>query len=251
MSEELTARAVREIEHGRKLAQGGPEWLWGWGGVAGRRRADRRAAMIARGARLGPGRRALEIGCGTGVFTEKFGRTGAQLVAVELSADLLERARERIHGQGMDNVQFLHKRFEDCTVDGPFDAVIGSSVLHHLEIEESLRKIYDLLRPGGTMCFAEPNMLNPQVFIERKAVFLRPWLSYVSPDETAFVRWGLRRILTDIGFIDVEIVPHDWLHPALPRQFVEGACTVQNVLENLPLLREFAGSLYIRAVHPV
>jgi 2-polyprenyl-3-methyl-5-hydroxy-6-metoxy-1,4-benzoquinol methylase len=34
-------------------------------------------------------------------------------------------------------------------VEGPFDAVIGSSVLHHLEIEEAVPKIYALLKPGS------------------------------------------------------------------------------------------------------
>lgn len=158
-----TQRSQHEIEHGRKLAQDDTELLWGWGTPAGRLRAQRRANLIANGAHLQPGIQALEIGCGTGMFTEMFAETGANLVAVDISSDLLEKASKR--NLPPDKVQFLERRFEDCEVEAPFDAVIGSSILHHLDLEAALTKIYVLLKPGGIMSFAEPNMLNPQVFI--------------------------------------------------------------------------------------
>ncbi len=53
--------------------------------------------MIISGADLKPGLRVLEIGCGTGLFTEMFARTGAHLVAVDISGELLEFA----HGRGL------------------------------------------------------------------------------------------------------------------------------------------------------
>ena len=37
--------------------------------------------------------------------------------------------------------------------DDSFDAVIGSSVLHHLDIEKALSEIYRVLRPGGVISF--------------------------------------------------------------------------------------------------
>jgi SAM-dependent methyltransferase len=89
------------------------------------------------------------------MFTEIFARTGATIVAVDISPDLLQRARAR--GLPPDRVLFLEKRFEECDVEGPFDAVIGSSVLHHLEVDEALRRIFALLA-GRTneLCGAEP-----------------------------------------------------------------------------------------------
>jgi SAM-dependent methyltransferase len=206
-------------------------------------RAERRAGLIAEGAGLRPGVRALEIGCGTGMFTEMFARTGAQIVGVEISEALLEKARTR--NLPTAQVQLFAKRFEDCDVDGPFDMVIGSSVLHHLDIEAALAKIYSLLKPGGWMSFAEPNMLNPQVFLERKLAFIRPLFWYVSPDETAFVRWSLRMLLERTGFQDVRIAPFDWLHPAVPPVLIAPVCRVGHWFERTPGLREFAGSLLI------
>jgi SAM-dependent methyltransferase len=230
----------REILHGRLLAAGDPEETWGWGSPAGQARASRRAALIAHAAGLGPGVRTLEIGCGTGLFTVHFVRTGAQVVAVEISADLLDRARARAE---LRRVQFLEGQFERVGVRGPFDAVIGSSVLHHMDLAIALPRIHALLAPGGAVCFAEPNLLNPQVCLERR---FRRWFPYVSPDETAFVRWPLKRLLENAGFREVCITPFDWLHPATPSRLITGVSRLGRLFERIPGLRESAGSLLIR-----
>ena len=167
-------------------------------------------------------------------------------MAVDISSDLLEKAHLR--DLPRHQVTFLQKRFEDCDVDGPFDAVIGSSILHHLEIEVALKKIHELLKPGGVMSFAEPNMLNPQISLERKVRSLFP---YVSPDETAFTRRQMKRLLAGAGFEQMEVIPLDWLHPALPASWIGAAKRIEALLEKTPLVREFSGSLYIRARRPL
>lgn len=241
----MNIRSRREIEHGKHLADSDPEKMWGWGTPAGRLRAQRRANLIATGARLGPGMRVLEIGCGTGMFTEIFAQTGAYIVAVDISANLLEKAKARNLSE--ENVSFMEMRFEDCDLNDPFDAVIGSSILHHLEYKDAFIKIFQLLKPNGIMSFAEPNMLNPQVFAERKFRRLFP---YVSPDETAFMRWMLKKDLQDAGFQNIKIIPFDWLHPSIPHTFIGIVSVLGQTLEKTPLLCEFSGSLYINASRP-
>lgn len=241
----MCGRAEHEIHHGKLLASQDTELVWGWGSPAGHVRAKRRAELIRNGAKLGPEVYTLEIGCGTGLFTEMFCQTGARILAVDISPELIERAVSRNLPE--DTVRFMEKRFESCDIDGPFDAVVGSSILHHLEVEEALKKIYELLRPGGVMSFAEPNMLNPQVFAERKFRRLFP---HISPDETAFVRWALKNTLQKVGFSDTEITPFDWLHPAVPQSLIVSVSVIGRALEATPLLREFSGSLYIRAIRP-
>jgi 2-polyprenyl-3-methyl-5-hydroxy-6-metoxy-1,4-benzoquinol methylase len=225
------------------LAAQDPEEVWGWGSPAGRLRADRRAALISRGAGLAAGMNVLEIGCGTGLFTEKFAAFGARIIAVELSPDLLEVAR----GRRLPQVEFREQDFESCDVDGPFDAVIGSSVLHHLDLSRTWAKIFSLLKPGGRMSFAEPNLLNPQVFCERH---FRRFFPYVSPDETAFVRSRLRRDLEHAGFTAISITPFDWLHPGTPASLIRPVQQLGAALERLWIVREFAGSLAISATRP-
>ena len=241
----MSERAQHEIQHGEFLANGDTEYIWGWGSPAGRVRARRRAKLIEIGARLGPDSHILEIGCGSGMFTEMFAQTGCSILAVDISAALLKKAEARKLPKGQ--VHFMQKRFEFCNAEGPFDAVIGSSILHHLELSDTLPRIYKLLKPNGRMSFAEPNMLNPQVFIERK---LRRLFPYVSQDESAFVRWAFRRDLQKTGFQDIKIAPFDWLHPSIPKQLIGLASSIGRMLERVPFIREFSGSLHIKAVRP-
>jgi len=241
-----TDRARGEIAHGRRLSLGDAEATWGWGTPAGRLRARRRADFILEGAALVPGMSALEIGCGTGMFSEMFAESGAVFLAVDIAEELVAQARRR----GIPNVRFAARPFETCDAEGPFDAVLGSSVLHHLEIGPALTRILGLLKPGGRLSFAEPNYLNPQVFLERKLRFYQPLFWYVSPGETAFVRWSLEHLLERTGFCDISITPFDWLHPSTPERFVGPVRRIGRALEATPLLREFAGSLGIRARRP-
>ena len=240
-----SGKAAREIAHGRMLLRDEPEHIWGWGTVAGRLRAARRAALISSGAGLRVGMRALEIGCGTGMFTEVFASTGATITGVDISEDLLERARRR--NLPSNHVEFIAARIEDLKLQEPCDAVIGSSVLHHLDVDQALENISRLLKPAGILSLAEPNMLNPQVFLERHPGPFRRLFYYVSDDETAFVRWRLTESLQRHGFTDIRITPFDWLHPRMPAFLIPLALRAGQIAEGTPGLREFAGSLHILA----
>jgi len=167
------------------------------------------------------------------------------LTALDISPELLQKTQQR--NLPVDRVAFVKGNFETYPFDGQFDAVIGSSILHHLDMRKAAPILFRLIKHGGRLCFAEPNMLNPQVFLERKLCFIRPLFWYVSPDETAFIRWSLRRLLEKAGFTEVSITPFDWLHPAMPSSLIKAAQIIQNKIEKLPLLREFSGSLLISA----
>jgi hypothetical protein len=90
-------------------------------------------------------------------------------------------------------------------------------------------------------------MLNPQIAIQKNV----PWVKRKfgdSPDETAFFRWPLRHLLEVTGYREVRIDPFDFLHPKTPVPLVDRLNSLGRVLENVPVISEFAGSLYIRAV---
>lgn len=241
-------RAQNEIDYGRYLAaSGNPEEIWNWDTPAGRVRARRRGQLISNAAGLKSGKHIMEIGCGTGLFTEMLAQSGAKILAVDISPDLLAIARRR--PLTSTRVDFRQMRFEDSYVDGPFDAIVGSSVLHHLEIVPALRRMYDLLKPGGVIVFAEPNMLNPQIWLERHVGWFRKRYN-VSPDETAIVRWRLVRDLTLIGFKEIQIRNVDWLHPRTPKPLIKSVYAAGLILERIPLIKEFTGSVLITAYRP-
>jgi len=240
-------RVEREIEFHRQIADRA-EIVWNWDSPAGRRRAARRSEIFAREGGLRPGQRALEVGCGTGVFLEAAATTGADIVALDLSADLLAQARTRVAAGGkvrlsLGNAEQMPFR------DASFDAAYGSSILHHLNIDAALAEIHRVLRPGGRIAFAEPNILNPQVAVMFHLGLTKKYFG-VSPDEMAFSRFRAARALRRAGFTEIAVKPFDFLHPATPPRAMDAMARVGRALEAIPLLREIAGSMVITAMKP-
>jgi 2-polyprenyl-3-methyl-5-hydroxy-6-metoxy-1,4-benzoquinol methylase len=235
-------RIINEIEHGRFLAKHGAGEIWNWEGEAGRLRWARRVKMLSNHLRMGMS--VLELGCGTGYFTRELAHSGAHIVAVDVSPELLEIAKANC---SPPNVSYEIQN--GCALryrDALFDSVVGSSVLHHLDIRQALREIHRVLKVGGTIYFTEPNMLNPQIAVQKNVPWIKRKLGD-SPDETAFFRWSLQRLLNETGFRDVHVHPFDFLHPKTPFPFANGLNAIGRFLERVPIVSEFAGSLYIRA----
>jgi SAM-dependent methyltransferase len=239
----VQTRIAKEVQHGRFLADHGAGGIWNWESPAGRLRLARRVKMIS--SHLKPGMTVLELGCGAGYFTQELARSGADIVAIDVSPELLEIARTKCSSQ---NVQYqIQNAYALSYSEAVFDSVVGSSVLHHLEIEEALRDIYRVLKPMGTIYFTEPNMLNPQIAIQKNIPWIKRKLGD-SPDETAFFRWPLWRLLERIGYRDVRVDPFDFLHPKTPAALINRVKAFGRFLEKVPVISELAGSLYIRAV---
>jgi ubiquinone/menaquinone biosynthesis C-methylase UbiE len=194
---------------------------------------------------LNPGMAVLELGCGAGYFTKELARSGAEIVAIDVSTDLLEIAKANCPAS---NVRYEIQDASALTYsNATFDSVVASSILHHLEIEPALREIRRVLKPKGTICFTEQNMLNPQIAVQKNVPWIKRWLGD-TPDETAFFRRALRRLPERTGHRDLRIEPFDFLHPKTPAPLINGVVMIGGFLENLPVVSEFAGSLYIRAV---
>ena len=64
------------------------------------------------------------------------------------------------------------------------------------------------------------------------------------------MRLHLRSLLLKIGFERVTIVPFDWLHPFTPASLIGPVSVMGQLLEKLPLVREFSGSLYLQGFRP-
>ncbi|MHB9139441.1 MAG: class I SAM-dependent methyltransferase [Victivallaceae bacterium] len=237
----MDQRLEHEIEHGRFLRAGGAGEIWNWTSPAGRIRWQRRVKMLA--GHLRPEMKVLELGCGTGFFTVEIANTGAAVTAIDISPDLLQEAAENVKTA---NVAFLRENaYAMSFTDASFDSVIGSSVLHHLEIEPALSEIFRVLKNGGIACFTEPNMLNPQIALQKNIPWLKRRLGD-SPDETAFFAWQIKRKLVEHGFTDIVVTPFDFLHPGIPARLIPLIKPLCGCAEKIPLLRSIAGSLYIK-----
>ena len=238
-------RTRRERKHFEGIAEERSHLYWADRMPAARRRQRLRADRLARAIGMpGEGRRVLDAGCGTGDYTRPFAAaTGASITGIDLSPALLRRA-------GAEAPANVRLAVADAGLlpfrAGVFDAIIGNAILHHLPLEVAVPEFLRVLRPGGMLGFAEPNMLNPQVFLERRVRWIGSWLEN-SPDETAFIRWRIGRTLESFGLRDVCVEPFDFLYPLVPRPLVGPVELAGRLLERIPGIREIAGSLLISA----
>jgi SAM-dependent methyltransferase len=239
-------RYAAERRQGERIAARELERVWGWSTPAGRIRADRRARFLIDAARLGPGVRCLELGCGTGEFTKRLVKSGCELTAVDISEASVARCRERVGGRA----EVLVGNIE--TGEGlegrEFDAVVGVSVLHHVDVRASLAAVVPLVRAGGRFAFTEPNRLNPQVWAERRFAPLRK-LRHVLPHETSFRADELRSLFADAGLEVERAEPFEFLHASIPERLIRPTLRVERLLEATPV-RGIAGSVRVVARKP-
>jgi SAM-dependent methyltransferase len=235
-------RISHEKEHGKKISDHAEE-VWGWTSPGGKLRANRRANYFITLGKYTKQSTILEIGCGTGLFTEKvFSATKANITSIDISEALLNKAKIKLPQVSFKVEDAMHMSFPNSV----FDAVFGSSILHHLDMKKSLMETYRVLKTGGNIVFAEPNMLNPQKFIQKNVPFIKRWMGD-SPDETAIIRWKMQKMLKEIGYRSLRVFPYDFLHPATPAPLMNTIQAIGKMVEKLPLVKEIAGSVIIYA----
>jgi 2-polyprenyl-3-methyl-5-hydroxy-6-metoxy-1,4-benzoquinol methylase len=236
-----------EVAHGEAIAEAGED-VWNWSSPAGQLRLARRVELFVRGMGLGSAsKKVLELGCGTGLYTERLAPSCGQLVAVDISEPLLNAARERVPS---GHVRFVRQNLETISpeqVGRGFEAVFGCSVLHHLDLDATLPRLKQVLAPRAELTFSEPNLLNPQVrlMFSRFRWARRKWAT--SDTEMAFYPWELRSIFARHGFEVVELYPFDFMHPAIPAAVIGVARSVERLLEANPLTRHLGGSYFLHA----
>ncbi len=134
--------------------------------------------------------------------------------------------------------------------DAHFDAVYGSSVLHHLDLDAALREAFRVLKPGGRLVFAEPNILNPQVVVMfqfecgQGAASASPptrWPSRASAPGAPSSPPASRASPSSRSTSSIRARRPAW---------IDRVARLGRGLERTPLLREIAGSLLLTARKP-
>jgi SAM-dependent methyltransferase len=187
---------------------------------------------------LRPQDRTVEFGCGTGrLITLPLRVWGYDVVGVDLDERSIEHGRGLLREAGLDPEALRTVDLRDLS--GPFDAVIASEILEHLDDEE-LRASLELIReqlvrggkllvttPNGYSLFELENLLWYRTGVDRLYRRLRsgrlagrlrrlkaahadwseedePMTLADSPHKQRFTWHGIHRILTEAGFDVVE-----------------------------------------------
>ena len=129
--------------------------------------------------RLGPvikaankGGRILEVGCGFGHDLAWAATRGGRAVGIDVSSDfvaiskLTQRNIEEFLGYKLD-ISIHRTSVLDMDNSEKFDLIYMKDVFHHLEPRSDVvKKLGDLLAPGGQLIIIEPNALNPLIQLQ-------------------------------------------------------------------------------------
>src|SRR4030042_3918933 len=134
--------------------------------TCGAQKVGRKTHLLIDFGNIKSGCRVLELGCGTGVYTEELARTGAEVFAVDLSQNMLNIAKQNLNAP---NIFYMQSDAKNLPFpDKSFDSVVGTYVLQYINLDSCLPEIGRVLRDRGRVAFVEPNMANPACFIAKK-----------------------------------------------------------------------------------
>ena len=194
------------------------------------------------------GRRVLDLGAGTGDQTllaaQRVG-PGGTVLATDISASMLELAREAARAAGFDNVQMRVMDAQHLELEsGSFDAVIARFSLQFIpDVQRALAEVRRVLKPGGRFSAAvfsaterNPFRAAPQAIASRLASrpFPEPGPGQWALNDPTTLRDAFQRA----GFREVDVRPVPFVY-----QFPSLADALRNLQEAQPPLAKLLDEL--------
>ncbi|MFG2895444.1 class I SAM-dependent methyltransferase [Streptomyces zaomyceticus] len=161
--------------------------------------------------------RVLDVGCGTGRTARLAARRAhdGNVVGIDLSAPMLERARRDAAAEGIDNIAFEQG---DAQVhpfpDRGFDVLISrGGVMFFADHVAAFTHLGRALEPAGRLAFLCPHPAGPDSAYARATAPLSPFLRQASPASTGMGSLldpaRIRHVLAAAGFTDIEVAPFE------------------------------------------
>jgi ubiquinone/menaquinone biosynthesis C-methylase UbiE len=160
----------------------------------------------------GPGRRVLDIGCGTGGASLACAALGGAVVGIDVDAEMLAVARSKaVPGDAAGRVEWLQlgaAEIEDRFAEATFDGVVASLALSEMSPEEqryTLRIARSRLKPGGRLAVADE--VRPRGAIPRLGYRIRraplAALTWLATQTSTQAITDLSALVRDAGFVAV------------------------------------------------
>lgn len=114
------------------------------------------------------GKKVLDVGCGLGESSVYFAKKGANVMATDISEGMLEVA-QKLAAKHKVNIQ-TKKSYSDKLdfADESFDIVYVANLLHHVDIDSTLKEIKRVLKKDGVFVSWDPLAHNPVINIYRR-----------------------------------------------------------------------------------
>lgn len=158
--------------------------------------------------RIADGADVLEIGPGSGFFTERLVKKANSVVAIDISDEMLKALRKRIPARNLNVAQIGIERLYDVPNFGHFDYVVCMRVLPHVEdVGSALQLIQKAIRNDGAALF---DLWNAKSFPMR----IRKLLRRPSPVFTQY--FSLAHMINMIGNAGFDITNSwGWGYPRI------------------------------------
>ena len=165
----------------------------------------------------------VDLGCGTGNLTRAvtLAFPVASVLCIDVAENMLAMAREKL-GRN-EKIVFRQGDVRTVPLPGPYDAIVSSMVLHHVDVTEKpalYRRLYDALRPGGVFFVIDILRSNNG---HLQNMYLEKWKDFMRqnelPEDTIEEQVTLHRqedrpatleeelaILREAGFSSVDVV---------------------------------------------
>lgn len=132
--------------------------------------------------------RVFEIGCGTGVATIPLSKYVKEITATDISENMIQKAREKAKNQSKDNIIFRTGELTEMEVEPEsYDVVAAYNVLLYMKNqEEVLKKVYEVLKPGGiflsaTDCLGRNLSKDSVKKFWKSKLHLMPYVAFDTP----------------------------------------------------------------------
>ena len=154
------------------------------------------AEAIGTAVPLSPALEVLDFGCGTGLVTLALRPRVGRITGADTSSGMLEQLRRKIAAGTLGNVEAVWMDpAQPRLPDGPFDLVVSSMALHHVEDPGPVfRAFLERLRPGGRVALADLDREDGSFHDDARGVF------HLGFDRADVARW-----LEAAGFVDVAV----------------------------------------------
>ena len=158
--------------------------------------------MVVEMAKIKPGDKVLDVGCGTGNLTLTAGKY-ASAYGLDASPEMIEVARKKAKRSGSGTVFDVGLIEKIAFPDATFDVAISRLVIHHLPDELKSRgfaEIFRVLKPGGLFFLAD--FMPPT-----NPILAHITSALVGPTMMQSNVWSIPSMLTEAGFVDVASGP--------------------------------------------
>lgn len=172
------------------------------------------AAQVLERLALAPGRRVLDVAAGTGAFSLRAARAGADVLATDFAPGMVEHLRRRAGAEGLTRLSAEVMDGQALALpDATFDAAVSIlGLIFFPDIPRGLSEMRRVLRPGGRaaiVCWPEPHRLRLMTLVRESLQAVAP--DFPLPDVTpAWARLAgepaLRAALEAAGLTGIEVL---------------------------------------------